>query len=136
MIKQELRSLENAEKISPEMVFRDPYFLDFLDLHDTYAEKDLENAIIAEMEKFILEIGTDFAFMARQKRITVDNEDYYIDLLFNIRKVTRSGVRIKNVIKGFLVTLQICCAFFCLRGRLRRRKRYAITHSLFYNFAS
>ncbi|MBR1714484.1 MAG: DUF1016 family protein [Treponema sp.] len=81
-IKNELAKLENAEKLSPDLVFRDPYLLDFLDLHDSYSEKDLENAIIAEMENFILEMGTDFAFMARQKRITVDNEDYYIDLLF------------------------------------------------------
>ena len=86
-VKKELAELENAEKLSPDLVFRDPYLLDFLDLHDSYSEKDLENAIIAEMERFILEMGTDFAFMARQKRITVDNEDYYIDLLFFHRRL-------------------------------------------------
>lgn len=86
-IKNELTTLENSEKLSPDLVFRDPYLLDFLDLHDSYSEKDLENAIIAEMEKFILEIGSDFAFMARQKRIIIDNEDYYIDLLFFHRRL-------------------------------------------------
>ncbi len=86
-IKNELKKLENEEKISPDLVFRDPYLLDFLNLHDSYSEKDLENAIIAEMENFILEIGTDFAFMSRQKRIIIDNEDYYIDLLFFHRRL-------------------------------------------------
>lgn len=86
-IKNEIKTLENTEKLSPDLVFRDPYLLDFLDLHDTYSEKDLENAIIAEMEHFILEMGSDFAFMARQKRITIDNEDYYIDLLFFHRRL-------------------------------------------------
>ncbi len=56
--------------------------LDFLGLKDTFSEKDLESAILAELEKFILEMGTDFAFMARQKRIVIDNKDYKIDLLF------------------------------------------------------
>jgi len=60
-----------------------------LELRDTYSEKDLENAILKELENFILEIGVDFAFLARQKRITIDNEDYYIDLLFYHRKMKR-----------------------------------------------
>ena len=63
--------------------------MDFLDLKDTYNESDLENAIIRELEKFILEMGNDFAFLARQKRITIDGEDYYIDLLFYHRKMRR-----------------------------------------------
>ena len=71
------------------MFFRDPYVLDFLNLSDTYSEKDLENAIISELGRFILEIGNDFAFLARQKRITVDNNDYYMDLLFYHRKMKR-----------------------------------------------
>ncbi|MEJ0056767.1 MAG: PDDEXK nuclease domain-containing protein [Bacteroidota bacterium] len=68
------------------MVFRDPYFLDFLGLADTYSEKDLETSILAELQRFIIEMGSDFAFMARQKRITIDNRDYYIDLLFYHRR--------------------------------------------------
>ena len=69
------------------MVFRDPYFLDFLGLKDTYSEKDLESGIVAELQRFITELGTDFAFLARQKRITIDNRDYYIDLLFYHRRL-------------------------------------------------
>ena len=63
--------------------------LDFLGLQDTYSEKDLENAILADLEKFILEMGTDFAFMARQKKVTIDGKDYKIDLLFFHRKLKR-----------------------------------------------
>lgn len=86
-IKQDLELLKNEKKLSPDLVFRDPYFLDFLGLKDTYSEKDLESAIIAELQRFILELGNDFAFLARQKSITIDNEDYKIDLLFYHRKL-------------------------------------------------
>ncbi|MBF0493182.1 MAG: DUF1016 family protein [Deltaproteobacteria bacterium] len=86
-IKNELQQLENTGKITPELVFRDPYFLDFLGLKDTYSEKDLESAIVTELQRFIIELGSDFAFLARQKRITVDNRDYYIDLLFYHRRL-------------------------------------------------
>ena len=58
-------------------------------MSDKYSEKDLESAILVELQHFITEIGSDFAFLARQKRITVDNEDYYIDLLFFHRKLRR-----------------------------------------------
>ena len=73
--------------MSPDLVFRDPYFLDFLSLKNHYSEKDLESAILAELQDFIVELGSDFAFMARQKRITIDNDDYYIDLLFYHRRL-------------------------------------------------
>lgn len=85
----ELQLLNEEHKMSTDLFFRDPYILDFLNLKDTYSEKDLESAIIAELEKFILELGNDFAFLARQKRITIDGEDYYIDLLFFHRKMKR-----------------------------------------------
>lgn len=78
----ELKTLENEKKISPDLTFRDPYFLDFLGLHDSYSEKDLESSILAQLQYFITEMGSEFAFLARQKRITIDNEDFYIDLLF------------------------------------------------------
>lgn len=87
VIKNELTLLNESDHLSPDLVFKDPYFLDFLGLHDSYSEKDIENAIFAETERFICEMGTDFGFMARQKRITVDNEDYYIDLLFSHRRL-------------------------------------------------
>jgi len=86
-IQNELELLKNTQQISPDLVFRDPYFLDFLGLKDAYSEKDLENAILIELQKFIIEMGSDFAFMARQKRITIDNDDYYIDLLFYHRRL-------------------------------------------------
>jgi len=86
-IKQELELLKNEQKLSSDLIFRDPYFLDFLGLKDTYSEKDLETSIVAELQRFITEFGNDFAFLARQKRITIDNRDYYIDLLFFHRRL-------------------------------------------------
>lgn len=86
-VKNDLALLKDDEKLSPDLVFKDPYFLDFLGLKDTFSEKDLESAILAELQRFIIELGSDFAFMARQKRITIDNKDYYIDLLFFHRKL-------------------------------------------------
>jgi predicted nuclease of restriction endonuclease-like (RecB) superfamily len=89
LAKQELAQLRAEDKLTPDLVFRDPYFLDFLGLKDTYSEKDLETAILRELEAFILELGAGFSFVARQKRVTVDNEDYYLDLLFYHRKLRR-----------------------------------------------
>jgi len=86
-IKNELKILNETGQITPELVFRDPYFLDFLGLKDTYSEKDFETAIVVELQKFISELGSDFAFLARQKRITIDKRDYYIDLLFYHRRL-------------------------------------------------
>lgn len=86
-IEMQLKELREEDKMTPELVFRDPSVLDFLELSDTYSERDLEGAILNALEKFILELGKDFYFVARQKRITVDNEDYYIDLLFYHRKL-------------------------------------------------
>ena len=81
-IVNDLKKLDTEKKVSPDLTFKDPYFLDFLGLHDTYNEKDLESAILLHLQNFITELGTDFAFLARQKRIIIDNEDFYIDLLF------------------------------------------------------
>jgi len=89
LAKKELAALREEDKLTPDLVFRDPYFLDFLGLKDTYSEKQLEAAILRELESFILEIGVGFTFVARQKRITVDEEDYYLDLLFYHRKLRR-----------------------------------------------
>ena len=88
-IKHDLDLLREENKMTPNLVFRDPYLLNLFGLKDTYSEKDLESAIVAEMQRFIEELGSDFAFLARQKRITIDNEDYYIDLLFYHRKLHR-----------------------------------------------
>ena len=89
LIREELDTLRTEDKLTPDMVFRDPYFLDFLGLKDRYLEKDVEDAIMREMENFILELGIGFTFVARQKRIQVDNDDYYLDLLFYHRGLKR-----------------------------------------------
>ena len=78
---------ENA--LNPDLVFRSSYFLDMLGLPEFFTEKDLESAIVSQMQEFICELGTDFAFLGRQKRITVDAVDYYIDLLFYHRSLRR-----------------------------------------------
>src|SRR5208337_1603289 len=89
LARKELDALRDEDRVSPDLVFRDPYLLDFLGLKDTYSEKDLETAILRDLEHFLLELGSDFSFVARQKRITVDNEDYYLDLLFFHRRLCR-----------------------------------------------
>lgn len=89
LIRKELEVLRAEDKLTPDLVFRDPYFLDFLGLTNTYAEKDLEAAILREIESFLLELGAGFAFIERQKRITLDGDDYYMDLLFYHRPLRR-----------------------------------------------
>ncbi len=89
LIRKDLAALRAEDKLTPDLVFRDPYMLDFLRLHDSYGEKDIEAAILREMESFILELGVGFCFMARQKRMQIDDEDYYLDLLFYHRKLRR-----------------------------------------------
>jgi predicted nuclease of restriction endonuclease-like (RecB) superfamily len=86
-IKNDLEQLREQGQQSADLTFRDPYVLDFLGLSDSYSEKDLETAILAELQRFISELGSDFAFIARQKRITIDTRDYYIDLLFYHRRL-------------------------------------------------
>jgi predicted nuclease of restriction endonuclease-like (RecB) superfamily len=89
LIRQELDALRAEDKLTPELVFQDPYLLDFLGLRDTYSEKDLESALLREIERFLLELGSGFAFVERQKRITLDGDDYYMDLLFYHRRLRR-----------------------------------------------
>jgi len=89
VIRQELAKLEQPQTASLSLHLKDPYLLDFLELHDNFSEKDLENAILHKLEQFILELGSDFAFMARQKRLQIGGNDYYLDLLFFHRKLKR-----------------------------------------------
>lgn len=89
LIKQEIAQLRQEDKLSPDLVFRNPYFLDFLGLKDTYSEKNLEDAILHELENFILELGQGFTFVERQKRMLIDGEDFKLDLLFYHRKLKR-----------------------------------------------
>jgi predicted nuclease of restriction endonuclease-like (RecB) superfamily len=73
----------------PPSTFKDPYMFDFFDLQNTYLEKDVETAILRDLESFILELGKGFAFVERQKRMIIDGEDFYLDLLFYHRKLKR-----------------------------------------------
>ena len=85
----EIKQLREEDRFTPDLVFRDPYILDFLGLRDTYSEKDLESAILRDMESFLLELGGGFCFVARQQRMQIDDRDYYLDLLFYHRKLRR-----------------------------------------------
>lgn len=87
--KAELDALRKDDQLTPDLVFRDPYVLEFLNLNDHYFEKDLEDAIMRELEQFLLELGIGFCFLARQKRIILDNKDFRLDLLFFHRKLKR-----------------------------------------------
>ena len=88
LIKYELDNIKQ-EEFSKNMILKDPYFLDFLDINDRYLEKDLEDAILRSIEQFIFELGVGFSFIERQKRIIIDGEDFKIDLLFYNRKLKR-----------------------------------------------
>ena len=88
--RREIANLELSNRSSvPFNVFKDPYLLDILDLKENFLEADLEKAIVAELEKFILEFGHGFSLIARQKRIPYDGRDYFIDLLFFNRELRR-----------------------------------------------
>lgn len=89
VIKRELEQVKTTNQLLPDLVFRSSYFLDMLGLPDAFSEKDLEDAILSQIQSFIKELGSDFAFLDRQKRITVDAVDYYIDLLFFHRGLRR-----------------------------------------------
>lgn len=88
-IQQELETLGKTGELTPEILLKDPYVLDFLGLTDRFLERDVEDAILRELESFLLELGAGFTFVARQKRIQLDNDDFYIDLLFYNRKLRR-----------------------------------------------
>ena len=88
LISYEIEKLKEGV-LTPNMVLKDPYVLDFLELNDRYLEKDLEDAILRDIENFILELGNGFSFIARQKRVQIGEEDFYIDLLFYNRKLKR-----------------------------------------------
>lgn len=89
LIRQELAILRSKGDVTPSLILKDPYVLDFLGLSDRFLERDLEDAILRELETFLLELGAGFSFVARQKRIQLDGDDFYIDLLFYNRKLKR-----------------------------------------------
>lgn len=85
----EIAKMRTGDQLSTDMVFRDPYLLDFLGLKGAYSERDMEAAILADMEHFLLELGDGFCFVARQKRMIIGRDDFYLDLLFYHRKLRR-----------------------------------------------
>lgn len=89
VVKAEISHLRAGGQMTPDLVFRDPYMLDFLGLPHDYSERDLEDAILREIERFLLELGVGFTFVARQKRISVGADDFYLDLLFYHRHLKR-----------------------------------------------
>ena len=88
-ILKDLTLLSQNKEMLENLFIKDPYILDFLELKDSYSEKDLESAILRELQSFMLEFGSDFAFLSRQKRIQIGEKDYYLDLLFYHRKMKR-----------------------------------------------
>lgn len=88
-IKKELSTLRKDNVMSPDLVFKSPYFLEFTGLKGMYSEKSLEDCLVAHLEQFIIELGNGFSFVARQKRIIIDGEDFYLDLLFYHRRLHR-----------------------------------------------
>lgn len=89
LIKKELSTLRNDNVMSPDLVFKSPYFLEFTGLKGMYSERDLEESLLAHLEQFIIELGNGFSFVARQKRMIIDGEDFYLDLLFYHRRLHR-----------------------------------------------
>ncbi len=89
LIRLELDALRAQGDVTPPLLLKDPYVLDFLGLEDRYLEKGLEDAILRELEHFLLELGAGFSFVARQRRIQLDSDDFYLDLLFYNRKLRR-----------------------------------------------
>jgi predicted nuclease of restriction endonuclease-like (RecB) superfamily len=89
IIKTELTNMQKGENFSPDLIFKSPYFLDFTGLKGMYSEKSLEDSLIISLEQFIMELGVGFTFVERQKRMIIDGEDFYLDLLFYHRKLKR-----------------------------------------------
>lgn len=89
LIKQELSELRENNVLTPDLVFKSPYFLEFTGLKGMYNEKSLEDSLVAHLEQFILELGNGFTFVERQKRMIIDGEDFYLDLLFYHRRLHR-----------------------------------------------
>jgi predicted nuclease of restriction endonuclease-like (RecB) superfamily len=103
--RSEIANIQHTQ-IDPSLqnTFKDPYLLDFLGLKSTYLENDLEQAILRDLESFILELGKGFAFVERQKRMIIDGEDFYLDLLFynrNLKRLVAIELKIGKFEVGF-----------------------------------
>lgn len=88
-IRTELATLRDTDQLSPDLVFKSPYFLDFTGLTGYYKERDLEDMLLNGLQQFLMELGNGFSFIERQKRMIIDGEDFRLDLLFYHRKLRR-----------------------------------------------
>lgn len=84
---QKAETTEPGDTITPEEAIKDPFVLEFLDLKDEYSESDLEEALIQHLTDFLLELGDDFAFVGRQRRLRIDDSWFRIDLIFFHRRL-------------------------------------------------
>lgn len=89
LVRKDLAELRDDNALSPDLVFKSPYFLEFTGLKGMYNEKSLEDSLLTHLEQFIIELGNGFCFIARQKRMIIDGEDFYLDLLFYHRRLRR-----------------------------------------------
>jgi len=89
VIKAQLNTLKNSDEMTPDLIFKEPYFLDFIGAHTYESEEELENLILNNITDFLQELGTDFCFVARQKRMSTEKKDRYLDLLFFNRRLRR-----------------------------------------------
>jgi hypothetical protein len=123
LIAQDLAALRHEDRLTPDMEFRDPYFLDFLGLTGHHVEKDLEDAILRDLEAFILELGDGFTFVARQKRITVDKSAEHVELL----RLNDSGIRVAQYLTELppkeLLEKKLHQAIQLARERLGRKQQ-------------
>jgi len=122
----ELAKLKEEDRLTPDLVFRDPYFLDFLGLKGAYQEKDLEAAILRQLETFILELGIGFTFVARQKRIIVGDKDFYLDLLFyhrDLRRLVAVELKIGEFEPGFKGQMELYLRWLDKYERKREEER-------------
>jgi len=89
VIESQLKKLKNHDEMTPELIFKEPYFLDFIGVHTYESEEELESLILSNITDFLQELGTDFSFVARQKRMSTGKKDRYLDLLFFNRRLRR-----------------------------------------------
>ena len=87
VIKAQLEHLKASDKITADMTFKEPYFLDFINAHPSLSEEELENLILNHITEFLQELGNDFCLVARQKRMSTTKKDRYLDLLFFNRRL-------------------------------------------------
>lgn len=89
VIKLQINDMQSSDTMTTDLIFKDPYFINFIQGKDCQSELDLENAILTNITDFLQELGSDFCFVARQKRMSTGKKDRYLDLLFFHRRLRR-----------------------------------------------